>query len=130
MVVEAIPEEVVRFLDAYIDTIDQLEILRVLGDQPAKEWQADELARAVQAKAQTIGTHLAALQARGLVTGDLSGGELLWRHGARTPELEGRVAQLLHVYRERPVTLIKMVYDKAGARLRAFAEAFRVREGG
>jgi hypothetical protein len=130
MVVVTIPEEVERFLDANIESIDQLEILRILGDQPDKEWDAAELARAVQAGPQALVAHLAALQSRGLVGGVASGSELHWRHGARTPELEGEVARLLQVYRERPVTLIKMVYAKAGAQLRALAEAFRVREGG
>ncbi len=114
-----IPEEVECFLEAFIDTIDQLEILRVLADQPGKEWRNDDLARDLRAKRETVVGHLAALQARGLVAGQASGDDVFWRHGARTPELEGRVARLLDVYRERPVTLIKMIYDKAGARLRA-----------
>jgi hypothetical protein len=128
MVVEAIPEEVERFLDMNIESIDQLEVLRVLGDQPGKEWGTAALAKEVQAGEQALGAHLAALQSRGLVANAGAGADTLWRHGARTPELEGLVGRLLQVYKERPVTLIKMVYAKAGARLRAFAEAFRVRE--
>jgi hypothetical protein len=56
------------------------------------------------------------------------GTDLFWLHGARTPELQGLLDRLLQVYKERPVTLIKMVYARAKESLRAFAEAFRVRE--
>lgn len=128
MVVKSVPEEVERFLDENVESIDQLEVLRVLGEQPGKEWRAAELAREVQAGEEALASHLAALHSRGIVALVPQGAEQLWRHGARTPELERLVSHLLQVYKERPVTLIKMVYARTGARLRAFAEAFRVRE--
>jgi hypothetical protein len=129
MAVYAIPEDIERFLSANIESIDQLEVLRVLGEQPGTEWCAADLAGEVQTGEQALGAHLAALLSRGLVTSVGQGPDQRWRHGARTSELEGLVGRLLQVYRERPVTLIKMVYAGAGARLRAFADAFRVREG-
>ena len=47
--------------------------------------------------------------------------------GPATPELTAAATKLLQFYRERPVTLIRIIYARANDRLKAFAEAFRLR---
>jgi hypothetical protein len=42
--------------------------------------------------------------------------------------LQELVDRLLQLYRERPVTMIKMVYERAKDPLRKFADAFRLRK--
>jgi DNA-binding Lrp family transcriptional regulator len=125
-----IPEEITQFLDSNIESIDQLEILRILGEDAGKEWSVADLAQVVQAKPQAVATHLAALHSRGLVTRVGREAEPSWRHGAATQELGARVDRLLRLYSERPVTLIKLVYAQGGNPLRAFADAFRIRKEG
>src|SRR5690349_18391360 len=112
----------------HIETIDQLEILRVLGEDRAKEWDSAALAGEVQGEPQAIRAHLAAMHARGLITTMTREAGLACRFGARTPELEGMVNRLLQVYKQRPVTMIKLVYERAKDPLRAFADAFRIRK--
>jgi DNA-binding MarR family transcriptional regulator len=126
--VDPIPDEVKRFLEANIDSLEQLEILRLLGEDPQKEWHAADLAREAQTPLPTIGAHLSALQARGLLTTQTRGADLLCRYGPSTPELRNRLDQLLQVYRERPVTMINLVYSRARETLKSFAEAFRLRK--
>jgi hypothetical protein len=116
MPVDPIPEEIARFLATNIDSFAQLEVLRVLGDDPSKEWAAAELSREVQARPAALASHLAVLQSRGLLTTVTRGADLFCRHGPDTPERERLVSRLLGLYRERPVTLIKMVYAQAGKR--------------
>jgi hypothetical protein len=125
-----IPEEIERLLAGNIESFDQLEVLRVLGNNPGKEWGVAELAKEVQAERQALTSHLATLHARGLLTCETRGGECLYRHGPHTLELEDLVRRLLQLYRERPVTVIRLVYARADAGLRAFAEAFRIRKEG
>jgi hypothetical protein len=127
-IVDPIPEEVKRFVEANIDSVDQLEILRVLGENPEKEWSADTLAREVQAQVQTMRTHLSALHARGLLLTMTHGTDVCYRYGAGTPELENRMRRLLQVYRERPVTMINFVYARAKEVLKTFADAFRFKQ--
>lgn len=126
--VEPIPEEVKRFLEANIDSVDQLEILRVLGEDREREWAAADLARAVQTQPQAIGPHLAALKGRKLLTTQTRGTDLLCRYGPGTPELEALTDRLLQVYRERPVTMINIVYARAREVLKTFADAFRFKK--
>lgn len=122
------PEEIKSFMDQYIDSIEQLEILRVLGQRPNEEWTATTLSREAQIKPQAIAAHLATLQARGLLSSSTHGQEVLWRCAPRTPELETGVRQLLQCYQERPVTMIRMVYARANEVLKTFADAFRIRK--
>jgi hypothetical protein len=126
--VEPFPEDVARFVFEYVESIDQLEILRLLGEDGAREWDCLALAGEVQAELQAVRKHLAAMSARGLLTTESRDSSLVCRHGACTAELETMVGRLLQLYKERPVTLIKMVYDRARDPLQAFADAFRLRK--
>lgn len=126
--VNPFPEAVGHFLDANVETVEQLEILRLLGENPHKEWGIADLGREVQATPQAMAAHLTALEGRGLLLTLTRGTECFCRYGPRTPELEGRLAQLLQVYRERPVTTINRVYARAKSALQSFADAFRIRK--
>lgn len=125
---EPIPEDVARFLYDHVESIDQLEILRVLGEARDREWGVAVLAAAVQAEPQAVRAHLSAMHGRGLLAMTTQGAGPSCRHGARTPELADMIDRLLQIYRERPVTMIKMVYERARDPLRAFADAFRIRK--
>lgn len=125
---DPLPEEVRVFLEANIDSVDQLEILRVLGEDRQKEWSAAGIAREVQVQPKAIGSHLTALHARGLMVLTTRDTGLFCRYGPATPELEERMNRLLQVYRERPVTMIKLVYVRAREVLKTFADAFRLKK--
>ena len=125
---EPLPEDVRRFVDEYVESLDQLEILRVLSEDPGREWSAAEVATEIHAEPSAVAASLAALGGRGLLTLSARGVDSVARHGARTPELEDRVSRVLNFYLERPVTMIKYVYARANERLRAFSDAFRLRK--
>lgn len=125
---EPIPEDIVAFLDANVESFEQLELLRILGQAPDKEWQLAELAREVQVDVQTAARHAAALGARGLLTHVVRGAETVYRYGCEKPVLERKLREMLRVYNERPVSMIKLVYAQASNPLRAFSDAFRVRK--
>jgi DNA-binding MarR family transcriptional regulator len=115
-----------RFIDANVESLDQLEILRVIGESPDKQWSAVELAKESQVRSAAIAGHLAALESRGLVKTTTQEAQLVCVYAPRTPELQNMLSQMLQLYRERPVTLIRMVSSRADERLKAFADAFRL----
>jgi hypothetical protein len=115
-------------MDQNVESIDQLEILRVLGEDREKEWDLVVLAGEVQADPQAVRAHLTAMQARGLLVTMPRGAGLACRYGVGSPELEEMVGQLLQMYKERPVTMIKMVYKRAKDPLQDFSDAFRIRK--
>ncbi len=124
---EAFPEDVERFLNANIGSVEQLEILRILAGDRGRLWAVADLAGLVQASAG-LGPHLATLKERGLLL--VGGPEPLYRYGAATPELAALLERLLQMYNERPVTMIRMVYARANPALQAFADAFRLKKDG
>jgi hypothetical protein len=126
--VDPFPDDVRAFLEGNIDCLEQLETLRILGGDPTREWSAADMAREAQTNAELMDGHLAALQARGLLTSARRQGVVYCRHGARTPELREKLDRLLELYRQRPVTMIRMVYEKSSSALRTFADAFRLRK--
>jgi hypothetical protein len=126
--VEPFPEDVTTFMYENVETIDQLEILRILGEDRQKEWDHVALAREVQAPPEVVRAHLTAMHTRGLLTATPRERSLSCRYGVSTPELEHRVGRLLEMYKERPVTMIKMVYERAYDPLRAFSDSFRIRK--
>lgn len=128
---DPLPEDVRRFLHATIRTVDELELLRLLGEQPARDWTAEELGAALQIAPPAAAGHLADLLSRGLVARTAGGGPPAWRYGPATPDLQVGMANLLLAYRERPVTMIKAVYARpSDDPLRSFADAFRLRKEG
>ncbi|MCE9566713.1 MAG: hypothetical protein K8U57_32310 [Planctomycetes bacterium] len=127
---EPLPADIVSFLDSHVESIDQLEILRILGETPSRGWPVASLATEAQASLHNIAAHLAALRDRGLLSCEGTGADLVWRFAPATPELATIVLRVLQIYRERPVSMIKLVYARADDPLRAFANAFRLRKGG
>ncbi|QEH33426.1 hypothetical protein OJF2_19280 [Aquisphaera giovannonii] len=112
---ETIPESVIQFLDGNVESIEQLEILRVLAEDPRRRWDLNSLARVVQAAPRSVRGHLAAMCERGLVEMTGLALDVSCRYGRKPPELERRIRRLLEIYRERPVTVIRLVYERAGA---------------
>jgi hypothetical protein len=125
---DPIPQDITRFMQENIESLEQLELLRVLSEDPSKEWELVSLGREAQADPQAATSHLAALSSRGLLTVITRGTETFYRHGCASPALDKMLSRLLQLYKERPVSTIRLVYAQATDRLRAFADAFRVRK--
>jgi len=127
---EPFPEDLARFLDSHVESIDQLEILRVLAEDQSREWTAVALATEIQAQPHGVTAHLNTLHARGLLSTETRGPDFVCRYHPATPELDALLSRLLQLYRERPVSMIKLVYARADGPVRALADAFRLRKEG
>jgi len=124
-----ISADLLRFIEANIGSVEQLEILRVLGESPERSRTATELSRECQCKPSEIDMHLAALRERGLLRMQQQESQILYIHGGGSNEKDELLVRLLQCYRERPVTLIKLAYARGDERLRALAEAFQIGKG-
>jgi hypothetical protein len=125
---EVFPDDVRRFLDENVPSIDQLEVLRLLWEDPAAEWTEAALAAELQAPPADLTGHVAALAARGLLHAEPRGAGVACRYGPRDPDRDALLRKVLGLYRERPVSMIKLVYARARDPLRNFADAFRFRK--
>jgi DNA-binding transcriptional ArsR family regulator len=115
-------------MDANVESVEQMEILRILGERRDSEHSASELALVSQVQPSAIGAQLAALEQRGLVKTQLQGDTIFCRYGPSTEDKKNLLDRLLQLYKERPVTLIRLIYDRTALRLKAFTDAFRLRK--
>ena len=64
---EPFPEDLLEFMSLNIESVEQLEVLRLLGEDRARDWDAASLSIRFQATPFLVGRHLTALTARGLI---------------------------------------------------------------
>lgn len=116
------------FIQANIPSVEAAELLLALVRQPDEGLSAAQaLARTApgggltQAEAARL---LEAFRARGLVSSEPGQG---YRYRPISEELRLHAETLARAYNERPVTLVRIIYALRDARMRSFAEAFRLR---
>jgi hypothetical protein len=107
-------DEFCRFLQTAIPAVEAAEFLLLLHGEPGRAWVPPEAAA----------RHVAGLQSYGLVA---VGNDQRVRYQPASDALAAHVATLEKVYRERPVTLIRVIYGLRDNKIRSFADAFRLR---
>lgn len=121
-----LPKEVVAFIQAVIDRLETLEVLRILQSDPAKSWTTSELSDHMRSSVMAAELVLDRLVDRGLVRRDR--GE--YRFEARSEDLDKAVRALLACYRERRTAVITAIFSRPTAAIQGFADAFRLKKGG
>ncbi len=124
----AFSDEFCRFLRAAVPTVDAAEVLLLLQREPQRWWSAEEvvgaLAPSVSLTASAAAACLAALQASGLVA---AGADKRVQYRPGVADLDAHVRTLAQAYRERPVTLIRVIYALRDSKIQSFAGAFRLK---
>lgn len=118
-----------KFIQAAVASALAAELLLAISAQPQTWWTPSQLAMMLGPAmgiteghaAQCLGT----LQSCGLLEAD---GNRRFRYSPASDELAAHVATLSRAYRERPVTLIRMIYALRDAKVKSFAEAFKLRK--
>jgi len=112
-----------RFLQTTIPAVDAAELLLLLRRTPERSWSAADLASQLRpsvpiADAEAV-KYLETFQARGLVSAG--------QYQPASEELRMYGDMLALAYKERPVTLIRMIYALRDSRIQTFADAFKLR---
>lgn len=121
-------EDLRQFLLASIPTFPAAELLLFLADNRTKARTAEEIVEAMRPTAITCAAVLEyarIFKDSGIISGDSAGG---FRYNPLSPKLEANVEQLRAAYNERPVTLIRTIYDPSPNKIQSFADAFRLKK--
>jgi DNA-binding IclR family transcriptional regulator len=102
-----ISKTLIEFIQDYIQSVEQLEILRLFAENSARKWQANEVFRHTQSMEVSVKTSLKHFVNHGLLAEDA---EEFYQFSPNTPELARRVSDFLKTYRERPVAVIEAIY--------------------
>ena len=124
----AFSDEFFRFLRASVPTVDAAEALLLLQREPERWWSAEEVAAAllpaVALSASEAAAYLGRFEATGLVALGLDQ-RAQYRPGHS--QLDAHVSTLAQAYRERPVTLIRVIYALRDSKIFSFADAFKLK---
>jgi hypothetical protein len=107
-------DEFLRFLQSNVPAVEVAEFLLLLHAEPDRACAPPEGAA----------RYVAGLQAGGLVEVD---NEQRVRYRPASDALAAQVNMLEKLWRERPVTLIRVIYGLRDSKIRSFADAFRLR---
>jgi hypothetical protein len=113
------------FVRASFRSVWTVELLLFLWRHSSRAWTAAELVREMRASEFVVREGLILLQAAGLVGTD---SECAYRYGPALPQLDGFVEQLDALYRERPFSVMQMIFSTPGDKLQTFAEAFKLKK--
>jgi hypothetical protein len=124
-----VPSEISRFIDATINSVEQLEVLLFFVSNPEQEWSAADVAVHLNAPHEPTLGRLADLHRVQLLAlrQDEEKGPL-YRYSPGTSALANEVAaSLTRAYEEGKDTLIQLIYTRPLANIRYFADALRLR---
>jgi len=126
-----LPEDVRTLLRTRVETLEQLEILRLVHSEPNMNWSLAELGERLRIAAPLVAGAVKALQSGGLIACPTAGAGSVY--SPADPAIKAAAERLLQEYRERPMRIMQLISTYAiervrTAALRAFADAFVIRK--
>ena len=118
-----ISDDARALIQRHLATMDHVELLTVLRAQRETSFSSSQLAEKVKKPEKVIEPCLRALVAGALVS-QLSDGT--YRYSAQE-ETDHTAESVIKLYNERPVTLVRMLYERPTA-VNTFADAFKLRK--
>jgi hypothetical protein len=120
-------DEFCQFIQQTLPTVEAAELLLALAAEPDVFWERTHLpAKLRPGLAISDGDaarYLELFQARGFLAA-APGNRLQYRPASAA--LAAQATVLAQAYAERPVTLIRMIYALRDAKIRSFADAFKL----
>ena len=119
-----IAQSVRRLIAAHIVSVEQLEVLLLLREHRDRSWTVEQVNDRISSSPSSVASRLVDLERRGFVRHDGTG----FRYQGSTIH-ETALTELAAAYAERKYSVIELIFARATEKLRAFADAFRVRRG-
>ncbi len=129
-----LPDDVQMLLRERIHSLEQLEIVLLVRKLHEQDWTVDAVGKSVSLPTVDVVDVLEHLQTAGLLTCRREGRLVVYRYQLAPPEVEAAVDTLARLYRETPLSVIRVLNANAIDRVRTgaikmFADAFVIRGG-
>jgi hypothetical protein len=125
----AFSDDFCRFLRTSVPTVDAAELLLLLQREPQRWWTGQEAVAAllpgVSLSEADAARYFAIFQANALIA---VGPDKRVQYRPGFAALDAHVRTLDQAYRERPVTLIRVIYALRDSNIQSFADAFKLRK--
>lgn len=107
----------------HLSTMDHVALLLALRDAPAGAHSAEALAQRTRLDTAVVHRVLVELTSARLV----GGGADAFRYDPPR-DLEPAIGELAELYRTKPVSLVRAIYERPSRAIQSFADAFRLRK--
>lgn len=122
---ESIPEDLRRFILTSIISVPHLEAMLLLRGEPAKQWDAKEVAQRLYLSEKAASELLSELCAAGVLI--VTGQEvLLYRYHPTSDELRQMIDRLADVYTKNLIEVTNLIHSKVDRMAQQFADAFKL----
>ena len=111
-----------EYLHSRVENIERLRVLLLMHKEPVK-WTVEELSSRLYISPDKVRDELRALRSQGVIIE--SGAAYQYNSDA---EDNLRIQELAKFDREKPVTLINLIYEKPKDQLKNFADAFKLKK--
>lgn len=119
-----ISDDVREMIRRHLATMDHIELLVILRNGRDDSFSLERLAGLVRKPEELVGACLQSLTSAGLAA-QLSDGN--YRYSGREPSLDATAEGVIQLYNERPVTLVRLLYERPPTAVDTFADAFKLR---
>lgn len=119
--------ELREFIQQYISSVGQLDVLLLLRAEPDREWTVEEVTERLRTSESAAILHLQELQARGLVLVSQEG-QASFRFRPVSDWQRKMVEQLADCYGKYRVAVTSVIHSKPSSALQWFSDSFRLRE--
>lgn len=124
---DPIPEEVKGFIDQYINSIAELEIILFLRVHRDQSWSSSSVADRIYSSEEVTAGLLAKLTDSGFITADGTS-PASFQYRPRHQELARMLDQLAEVYVKYLIPVSELVHKKSRRNIEGLAQAFRFRK--
>lgn len=122
-----IPEDIERFIFEKIDSVAEMEALLLLRSNLETLWSVVMLAKRLYITEEQTAKILDHLCLEGLLT-NCSDEHPGYRYQPKSLELQNSVDRVAEIYKKHLVPISNLIHSKPRARVKEFADAFRLRK--
>ena len=122
---EQLPSTVRQFLARYIRSVEQLEVLLLLQDQPNRSWSAGDVYSVIRSSEGSIAGRLEAFAKEGFLTHEHDG---RYRFSPQNTDLRSAVEQTASAYKTWRIRVVEAIFAPPSDPVQSFADAFKLRK--
>jgi hypothetical protein len=117
--------EVLDFVRAQLGSVYTLELMIRLKQSPGRLWQSGELVRELRSSRTAVADGLDRLKRASMVREDPAG---CFFFAPASSEGEALAVEIERIYTSKPISVVKAIMAAPDDKLRAFSDAFKLKE--
>ena len=119
-------EELKEFIEQYLTSLEQLEILLLLYKEPDRPWTIDEVYKVTQTNHASVAERLKTLASSGLIMTEGTENPV-FRFRPGPTELTRRISELQKAYTLSKYKVVEAIFSAPHDQAQKFADSFKIR---